>query len=392
MLGDLRVAAPSRLGERHDPLDARDRLTCGALEELVEDGPGLGPDVGQLDLHHPARVVPATDDARLLEHPDQDARIVIPGRQEGGVDDATLGANRPVDAPEVVGLGNVSDGEPTDGRRVGGACEEEGRARRAVAAPSADHLDVALERVGVVEQAHEPNVRLVDAHSERGRRDNAPDAAADEVLLHAGTLARLEAGVIMLHRDPVASKGACDPFAGVAGACVDDGAALVERAESVDEDAKPVLVAADLLDVVAEVRAHHARPHDLEVATERLGDAAGGRRGRGRRHPEDSRAVERLENPADEEVIGAEVVPPHAHAVHLVDHDEPDADRAERPDEGAASKALRRRIEQTCPACGDVVQPAYRLGRLEGRVDERGRGGDLCRKLVDLVLHQRDQG
>ena len=66
--------------------------------------------------------------------------------------------------------------------------------------------------------------------------------------------------------------------------------------------------------------------HDLGLASERKADLSRGLgRGRGG-HSEQRRVAELLERSTDEEVIRAEVVPPHADAVHLVDDHEPDAD------------------------------------------------------------------
>ena len=120
----------------------------------------------------------------------------------------------------------------------------------------------------------------------------------------------------------------------------------LDRPQPLDEDPEAILVASDLLDVVAEVRPHDARPHDLEVATERGGDLRRRGRGRGGGHAEHGRIAERLERAPDEQVVGPEVVPPHADAVHLVDHDEADADRAQRLDECGVAEPLGRGVEQ----------------------------------------------
>ncbi len=185
--------------------------------------------------------------------------------------------------------------------------------------------------------------------------------------------------MVVLHRDPVPAQGARNPLTGVARAGIDDRAALVEPSESFDQDSESVLVATHLLDVVSKVWTNDARAHDLELATECLGDPGSSRRCRGRGHSQHRRALESLEHPADEQVVGPEVVPPHADAVHLVDHDEPHADRPERLDERAAAEPLRRRVEQSRPAGGNVVESSCGLRGLERRVDEcRGRS-DLRR-------------
>ena len=93
---------------------------------------------------------------------------------------------------------------------------------RAVAAGAADHLHVALERVGKVDERDEPDVRLVDAHAEGRRRDHDGRAAGDEVLLHARPLRRLEPRVVVLGANPVAAQRPRDLLARASRARVDD--------------------------------------------------------------------------------------------------------------------------------------------------------------------------
>ena len=100
---------------------------------------------------------------------------------------------------------------------------------------------------------------------------------ADEVLLDARPLTGFESRVVVLHPQAVTAEGAGDALARVARARVDDRAAVRDRRQPLDENAQPILVAADLLDVVAEVRPHHARADDREVAAERGGDLRSGR-------------------------------------------------------------------------------------------------------------------
>ena len=75
--------------------------------------------------------------------------------------------------------------------------------------------------------------------------------------------------------------------------------------------------------------------------------------------------TQRLETTADEEVVRPEVVAPHAHAVHLVDDDEPDADRREELDEARLPQALRSRVDETCVPGGDAGEPLGRLVRAQ---------------------------
>ena len=217
------------------------------------------------------------------------------------------------------------------------------------------------------------------------------DPAADEVVLNAGALVGLEARVVVLEPQAVATERPRDALAGVARAGVDDDASILDRPQPLDEDAQAILVPTDLLDVVAQVRPHDARPHDGELTAESGRDLrrSGGSRRRG--HPEHRRVAERLERAPDEQVVRPEVVSPHADAVHLVDHDEADADRAQRLDERGVAEPLGCGVEDSRPALGDVADASRRHLLIERRVDERRRGGDLGWQLVDLVLHQGDE-
>ena len=256
------------------------------------------------------------------------------------------------------GVGTPPSAKRRSDGSVGVAREQDGVARGAVAPGAADHLHVALERVREVDERDESYVGLVDAHPERGRRDDDRDVSRDERVLDARPLVRFETGVVVLGPDPVAAERARDLLARAPGARVDDRSASVDRAEATEHAAQPLLGVLGVLDVVAEVRPVDARAHDLEPPPERLRDRVRVR-GRGRRgHPEHGRRAELVERPADEEVVGPEVVTPHADAVHLVDHDEPDADAAQRAHEGLLPKALGRGVEDPGPAGGDPSRRA----------------------------------
>ena len=183
-----------------------------------------------------------------------------------------------------------------------------------------------------------------------------------------------------------ASALAAPPRAGV-----DDRRGAAKLVQPPDERAQPVLLAVDDLDVVAQVRADDARADDLGLPAERGRDLPLRRRRRRRRHAEDRGRAERVESAADEEVVGPEVVAPHADAVHLVDHDEADVDPRDRVEEVPLPEPLGRDVEEPVAALGRCAQPRGRLVRVERRVDQRRLRRDLRRQLVDLVLHQRDQ-
>ena len=197
--------------------------------------------------------------------------------------------------------------------------------------------------------------------------------------------------MVVLGPESVAAEDARELLGRASRARVDDRGAAAQRAKSLDEDPDAVLGVRDLLHVVAQVRAHHARVDDVERPAERLADVASRLRRRRRGHPEERRIAERLEAAPDEEVVGAEVVPPHAHAVHLVHDDEPDADVGEELDEARLPQTLRCRVDEPRVPGRHPGEARRRLLDGERGVDE-GRGrGDLRRQLVHLVLHQRDQ-
>ncbi len=197
--------------------------------------------------------------------------------------------------------------------------------------------------------------------------------------------------MVVLRPEAVAAEDAREALRRAPGSRVDDRRSTIEPAEPVDEDADAILLVRDLLDVVAKIRADHARRHDLRLAAERAADLLRRLRGRSRRHPEERRLAELRERATDEEVVGAEVVPPHAHAVHLVDDDETDADRAEHLEESGLAKPLGRCVHEALATRTDLLEPCGGVFRSERRVDERRRRSHPRRELVHLILHQRDE-
>ncbi len=167
---------------------------------------------------------------------------------------------------------------------------------------------------------------------------------------------------------------------------------LPQAGEPLDEDSHPILGVRDRRDVVAQIRPDDARVDDLRRPPERITDVArclGRRRGG---HAEQRRLAELRQCVANEEVVGAEVVPPHAHAVHLVDDDEADPDRAEHVEEAGLAQALGRGVDDPLLARGDACESGRDLVCRERGVDEGCGRRDLRGELVDLVLHERDQG
>jgi hypothetical protein len=102
-------------------------------------------------------------------------------------------------------------------------------------------------------------------------------------------------------------------------------------------------------------------------------------------------AREPVGDAGDLQVVGAEVVPPGAHAVGLVHGEEADAGAGEAGEEALVVEALRRDVEEH-PLAG--VHPPQDLARLLGseRAVEPGGGDPPAAEVVHLVLHQGDEG
>ena len=113
MLGDLDVPTALTLGEGNDPVRASLRDEPGAVEQRLDSRRRVVGRCEDLYPHTATLVEPAPQEARLLEHPDQDAWIAV--RDEGGqllrLDGSAGVAERPVDGPKLGGSGDVRDGE-----------------------------------------------------------------------------------------------------------------------------------------------------------------------------------------------------------------------------------------------------------------------------------------
>jgi hypothetical protein len=114
-----------------------------------------------------------------------------------------------------------------------------------------------------------------------------------------------------------------------------------------------------------------------------------GRRGGRERHHR--RAAQALGDPAQHHVVGAEVVPPLAHAVRLVDHEQRHPPLQEELEEVAVAEALGRHVQDLPLAPGHRRLGLALLARAERRVDGPRVHPQLV-QLVGLVLHQRDEG
>ena len=270
------------------------------------------------------------------------------GRADGAVHGAQLVRGRDAAQREASERGGVGVA------RRGARCRS-----GAVPARAADHLHVALEGVGQVDESDEPHVGLVDPHPERGRRDDDGEPAGHERVLDARPLAGLEPGVVVLRPDPVAAERAGDLLASCgASARRRSRSRRRVRAEAPEQRPQPLLGVLGALDVVAEVRAVDARPHDLEPPAEAASAIASASAGVAVAvMPEHGRRAELVERPADEEVVGTEVVPHMLTQCTSSITTRPTPISRSVSDEGRLPEPLGGGVEDPRLAGGDPAQP-----------------------------------
>jgi hypothetical protein len=89
-------------------------------------------------------------------------------------------------------------------------------------------------------------------------------------------------------------------------------------------------------------------------------------------------------------VLGAEVMPPLADAVGLVDREPPHADAGEEVEQPRVHEPFRGGEQEPQVAGGETVADGRPLVLRHAPVDRRGRVADRLQR-IDLVLHQGDE-
>jgi hypothetical protein len=259
-----------------------------------------------------------------------------------------------------------------------------------VAAGAADLLVVRLQRARHLPVHDRADRRLVDAHPERvGGEDQRVAALLERALLRA-PLVRRQIAVVderpqpaplqqRLQRQQVADQRAVDDRR-AAGALQhrEQAQQLVLFVAAVAHREEQVLA----LDAGVEHRRRAEIQHAPHVRLH-------GRRG-GRGEAEARRPAERAPHKAEQQVVGAEVVAPVAHAVDLVDAEARDTGAGDRVTEPGHAEPLRRHVEQLRAPRPRVGEPPFALVAVEHAVHAAGRQPAPLQRL-DLVLHQRDE-
>ncbi len=263
-----------------------------------------------------------------------------------------------------------------------------------VAAGTPRLLVVALDRFRQVDMGDEADVGLVDAHSERDRRDDHDAVFAEEALLRAATHTGVEARVVRHGVDAVGDEERRKLLGGRAGERVDDARHRFARgipplaAHEVEQLPAHVDLGRDAVLDVGTIEARHEVPRAVE--REPCGDLAVRRLGGGGRERDARHVGPALGELRQREVVGAEVVTPLGDAVRLVDREEGDAPLFEEALDRLGIEPLWRDVEQVELAREVGALHRSTLGRQLARVEVRGAHA-VAHERVDLVVHERDE-
>ncbi len=209
--------------------------------------------------------------------------------------------------------------------------------------------------------------------------------------MNLGSLGRVHARVVVDCVDTVLSQHPCHVLTFLARTGVDDAGTSAGSGEP-DAGSEALLLVFDELDVVPQIRALNASPHNVQVPSQGLADVhfrgGGGRGGQS----ENRRLSKRFEGFSNEEIVRSEVVTPHADAMDFVDHHEADVDVSKRRDEIFLAQPLGGHVHELVSPSDKRLKAIGNLILGERRIDQGRGGGYLGRQIVDLVLHQCDEG
>ena len=334
------------------------------------------------------------DGADPLGHRDQGARALteaVEADREAAVGIAASRHEREQVVDIVAAHLGLAD-EVRDEAAVGRRVEQHAAGGLSVAPGAAGLLVVALERGRqrpVPDRAH---VRLVDAHPERGRRHHDAVVGGHEARLARIALGRAESRVVGLGGEIGLAQALGDVLAAGARARVDDGRPLRGIGQPGGQQRQTRPLALDRCHVEGQVGAVDSRPHlDRVVQPQRAHDV--GRHARRRRRRQRHRAacadcVTRIGEP---QVVGAEVMPPFAQAVGLVDREERDLALLDGGAEAGVAEALGRHQHEPAGAVGERSQHRVGLTRGQRGVEHARRAMSRRCQRIALVAHQGDE-
>ena len=273
--------------------------------------------------------------------------------------------------------------------------------RIAIAASAARLLVVGLDALGHVVVNHVTHVGLVDAHAKGVGGDHHLNVVVDKgtLTLAAGVVAH--AGMVAAHANAAGAQ-CLGKLRGqrvdrLAGRAIHD-AALARMRDHIVAHPRGLGLVAHLFATEVEVLAIEARHHRRGVLqAEHLLNVrahALGRRGGKRRH--DGTPRQRIDELANLQVSGTEILAPLAHAVGLVNGHERNADAAVRrglPRKGQKTRleqALGRHVHKLVAALARSLEHGVLLGRSKAGVEIAG-SRTRREQRTGLVLHKRQQ-
>ena len=302
------------------------------------------------------------------------------------------------------GFERLEDPLHVDRRRKGGldevlgdpvvlAAGEEDAPGRVDRPPGAAHLLVVGDRRARPLVVDDPaEVRLVEAHPERDRRDERLHLTGDQRVLEPLALLGRERRVVGTGVDATRAQPGGDPLRVGDGQAIDDAAAGQVR-DVLREPRQPLGLVGERDRPEPERRPCQRAADDPDALPELLGhvrdDPVVGRR---RRREDRDRRREAAQDPPDPPVVGPEVVAPVADAVRLVDDEQADRslDRGKDPvREGLVAEALGRDQQDVDRVCREPRLDVVPLGRV-ARVDRRGVEAQPAGHR-DLVAHEGEE-
>ena len=232
----------------------------------------------------------------------------------------------------------------------------------------------------------EADVGLVDPHAERDRGADHHILGFDEGGLVGGAHRCVESGVIDAHR----AAGTRERFGHLlgSGARLDiDDAGAGGACDQVRDLARRIVARGDRIADVGPVEPGDDHPvmRDAELFEDISAGMFVGRRRQ--RQPGDVREL--VQQRAEQAIIGAEIMPPFADAMRLVDREQRDASAVQKLAEVAGRGAFGRDIEQVELA---GFEPRDRLAAILVGAGQRASANAHRFGRTQLVVHQRDEG
>ena len=268
------------------------------------------------------------------------------------------------------------------------AIEHPGVRGLAVAPRPARLLVVVLDALGHVHVHHKPHVRLVDAHAKGNGGHHDDPVLGKELLLAGCALLALESGMIGKGAHALLFEILGDLLGAIARIAVHDAALAAVLGANEREQLIPL--AALFGDPIPDVWPVKTRHKAAGILKEPLADLFSRVDVRRRREGNARHLGPALPEDRELRVFGPEVMPPHGHAVRLVNCKKRDLKLREHLEHALHQKPLGRHIE-------DVHLAVPKAPPHIGRIPRGERGVEKCRAHAELlerahlIGHQSDE-